>query len=219
MKFTRRTAIIAGSASAVAVAGVLIAGPAFARGGHNDGNQFSLSTGSSDSATATPGQRGPGMMGDGDHGMRGQGGPGMMVGRTIHSTGVAAQTDSAGKTTYVNVASQSGTVVSATDSRITVKSADGVQWSWTIDASTVLYRNGATAKGSAFQAGDTVEVSGKGTGDGATAGFVMSGGMMGGHGFDNDGDGPRGMMGDGGSGAGTGTLAPVPSTSASSTNA
>ena len=215
MKFTPRTAVIAGSATAIALAGLAVAGPAFAKGHTPTAHPSASASAAPSTPTAPQGMPRGGMMG-------GRGGfdrGGMMGGRTIHSAGVAAQTDASGKTTYVNVASQSGTVVTASDSAITVKSADGVAWTWKITSTTVLYSNGAAVKGSAFKAGDVVEVSGTGTGDGATATFVVAGGMMGGHGMGGDGDGNFGHGPMGGTTSGSGTLAPVPSASASSTTA
>lgn len=180
MQITRRNGIIAGSALALVVTGALSAGPAFARATHRSTTTTHTSTSvrNVDSSTATTGgQRFGGPMdGDGDHGrgMHGRGDFGPMGGHMLHGSGVAAQTDAAGKTTYVNVAQQEGTVVSASDTSLVVKSADGVQWTWTLNASTRLDRNGSSVKGSAFVAGDAVDVSGTGTGDGATAAFVRT---------------------------------------------
>lgn len=184
MKITRRSAIVAGTVAAAAVAGALIAGPASA----------SNTTGTASSTTSNSpyfgmmGGRGGGMMGgfdaDGDGRpdsataggpmMRGRGDFRGMMGRggMLHSEGVAAQVDSAGKTTYVTVRMQQGKVTAASDSSISITSDDGYVSTWTINSSTRLFRNGAVVKGSAFVAGDVVMAEGTVSGGTATANMV-----------------------------------------------
>ena len=175
MKMSRRTAVIAGSIATLAVAGTLVAGPAFAKGHGNRNNPFTQSQGASDkivgrmggmgmgmgmpdssTVVGRMGGRGHGMDMDGDHGMPN----GIARGRMLHSEGVVAQTDAAGTVTYVTVRQQDGKVTAASDTSITVKSDDGYTATWPIDANTKIVRNGAVAKGSAFVAGDIVEVRG-----------------------------------------------------------
>lgn len=199
MRITRRGAIIGASALAIATAGALVAGPAFARDNHRVRGTFQTV----DSSTATM----PGMRGFGDHdGFPGRGlgrghgrfgAPGMF-GPMLHSTGVVQRTES-GTATYVTVSQQQGKVTAASDTQLTVQSADGVSWTWTLTSSTKLVRNDAKVTGSAFQVGDLVVVVGTGSGSGSTATFVMS-------------HAPRPAAPS--SSTGTGTLAPVPSSNA-----
>lgn len=176
MKMSRRTAVIAGSIATLAVAGTLVAGPAFAKGHGNRNNQFSQSQGAPGTSTSgnaigrvggmgmhetstvggMMGGRGHGMDMDRDHGMSN----GIARGRMLHSEGVVAQTDAAGAVTYVTVRQQDGKVTAASDTSITVKSDDGYTATWPIDANTKIVRNGAVVKGSAFVSGDIVEVRG-----------------------------------------------------------
>lgn len=174
MKMSRRTAAIAGSIATLAVAGTLIAGPAFAKGHGNRNNQISNSQGANGNVVGRLG--GPmgmsdndgdgGMMGgrghghgmgdmDGDRGMPN----GMARGAMLHSEGVVARTDS-GTVTYVTVRQQHGKVTAASDTSITIKSDDGYTATWPISATTKVIRNGAVAKGSAFVAGDVIEARG-----------------------------------------------------------
>lgn len=198
MRITRRSAVIGASAIALATAGALVAGPAFARDVHRARGTFQTV----DSSTAT-------MPGFGNHdGFPGRGlgrghgrghGPEMgAFGPMLHSTGVIQRTES-GTATYVTVSQQNGKVTAASDTALTVQSADGVSWTWTLTSSTKIVRNGAKATGSAFQVGDLVVIVGTGSGSGSTATFVMS-------------HAPR-PAAPSGSTAG-GTLAPVPSSNA-----
>lgn len=167
MKMSRRTAVAAGSIATLAVTGALIAGPAFAKGGHGPrGNAIGQVVGMSDSSTAggPMGRRGHGRGHDmdGNHGMRGD--RGMGLGRMLHVEGVVAKTDAAGAVTYVTVRHQEGKVTAASDTSITVKSDDGYTATWPISATTRVIRGGAVAKGSVFVVGDVVEVRGTVTG-------------------------------------------------------
>ena len=172
MKMSRRTAVVAGSIATLAVAGTLVAGPAFAKGHGNRTNQMSNSQGASGNVIGRMGGMGMsdsatvgGMMGGRGHGMRDMDGDhgmpnGVARGQMLHSEGVVAKTDSAGAVTYVTVREQNGKVTAASDSSITVKSDDGYTATWPISTTTIINRNGAVAKGSAFVAGDVVEVRG-----------------------------------------------------------
>ena len=218
MRITRRGAAIGASALALATAGALAAGPAFARDSHHGRVQASGQYQVVDSSTATlpslpgmPGMQGRGF-GDRDgfpgrgHG-RGHGrmgAPGQAFGPMLHSTGVVQQTES-GTATYVTVSQQEGKVTAASDTQLTVQSADGVSWTWTLTATTHIMRNGTTVTGSAFQVGDVVEVMGTGNGSGSTAVVVMS-------------HAPRPRPANPGAQGGSGTLAPLP-TPTTGTNA
>ncbi len=185
MKITRRTAIIAGTVAAVAVAGALIAGPASASGK----TRAAAGNTNTSQSFGMMGGRGGGMMGgfdaDGDGRpdtatrggpmMRGRGDFGPMMGRggMLHSEGVVAQLDATGKTTYVTVLMQRGTITgSPNDGSISIKSADGFTATWTISNTTRLYRNGAVVTGSQFVAGDVVMAEGPGSGTTGIADIV-----------------------------------------------
>lgn len=156
MKMSRRTAAIAGSIATLAVAGTLIAGPAFAKGKPVRNNQSS----NSQNAVGRMGDMmgGHGRMGDmdGDHGMP----MGIARGQMLHSEGVIARTDNTGTITYVTVRQQHGKVTAASDTSVTVKSDDGYTTTWPVSASTRVVRAGAVAKASAFVVGDVVEARG-----------------------------------------------------------
>jgi hypothetical protein len=196
MKVHKRSAILGGTLGAVAVAGALITGPVFA-----------------DDTTTLPsvGSTTQGMP-DGGHHDLGFGGP------MLHGEGVAASTDASGTVTYITVRNQMGKVTAASDTAITVKSDDGYTKTWAISSSTVVVKDRATVKASAFAVGDVVMVSGTVDGDTVTTRFVGAGGMRGGMGGMRGGHGRGDMDGDGPMGSG-GMLAPVPSASASGTSA
>jgi len=193
MKITRRSAGIAGAVAAVAVSGALVAGPVFA-----DANSTQTTT-TSDTTTATSGRHAPDFDGDGPRSdtatagapgrHHGDGMGGVLGGPMLHSEGVVAKTTTSG-TSYVTVRTQTGKVTAASDTAITVKSDDAYTKTWAIGSSTVVNRNGATAKGSAFAEGDVVTVSGTVDGDVVTTTFVGNGGGRDGRGRDGRGRGP-----------------------------
>lgn len=158
MKMSRRTAAIVGSIATLAVAGTLVAGPAFAKGKPVHNNQVS----NSQNVVGRMGDMmgGHGRMGDmdGDHRMPAP--MGVARGQMLHSEGVIAKTDSTGAVTYVTVRQQSGKVTAATDTSVTVKSDDGYTATWPVSTTTRVIRAGAVVKASAFVVGDVVEVRG-----------------------------------------------------------
>ncbi|RCG31842.1 hypothetical protein DQ384_09980 [Sphaerisporangium album] len=68
---------------------------------------------------------------------------------------------------------QRGAVTTASASSLSVKSADGVTWTWTLNADTKVRKNGSKATASALAAGDTVFVLGRPDGDARTAQGVV----------------------------------------------
>ncbi|KQX64026.1 hypothetical protein [Streptomyces sp. Root1310] len=92
---------------------------------------------------------------------------------------------------------QRGTVAKVADDRVTVRSEDGVSWTWTVGADTAVSAEGASGSGAdALKKGDTVHVVGSRSGGTNTADRVLSGtfderGPYG-HGMDGHGMGGRG---------------------------
>ncbi|WP_214414941.1 DUF5666 domain-containing protein [Sphaerisporangium fuscum] len=64
---------------------------------------------------------------------------------------------------------QRGEVTAASTGSLTVKSADGVSWTWTVTSDTRVRKNGAKSTASALAQGDTVFVLGQPGGAGRTA--------------------------------------------------
>ena len=166
MKISRRTAAIAGSIATLAVAGTLIAGPAAAHDRGGRGMGFGVANGSGPIGDRMPGRH-DGMMGG--KGMKGgtMGGPrgGMLYGDVVVRQ---RNVDANGNVTYTYVKqrTQVGTISSATDSAIKIKSADGTEMTWTIVSTTKVYRNGVEVKGSAFVAGEDAHAIGTIAADG-----------------------------------------------------
>ncbi|MDR6975322.1 hypothetical protein J2X68_002006 [Streptomyces sp. 3330] len=73
---------------------------------------------------------------------------------------------------------QRGTVAKAADDRVTVRSEDGVSWTWTVGADTVVSADGDSGSGAgALKKGDTVHVLGSRSGDTYVADRVLSGAL------------------------------------------
>lgn len=71
---------------------------------------------------------------------------------------------------------QRGGVTAASDRSLTVKSADGVSWTWTVTSDTKVRKNGGKSTSSALASGDTVFVLGQPSGNARTAqGVVVPG--------------------------------------------
>ncbi|MGW0876464.1 hypothetical protein ACWD3Z_39205 [Streptomyces sp. NPDC002740] len=72
---------------------------------------------------------------------------------------------------------QRGTVTKAADDRVTVKSEDGVSWTWTVGSDATVSADGASGSSGAdvLKKGDTVFVVGSRSGDTNTADRVLSG--------------------------------------------
>ena len=89
---------------------------------------------------------------------------------------------------------QRGTVEKVDDDQVTVKSADGASWTWTVGSDANVTTDGSSGSGAdALKKGDTVVVVGSRSGDTYTAGRVLSG-TFGDHG---DGDRRGGFPGHG----------------------
>jgi Domain of unknown function (DUF5666) len=67
---------------------------------------------------------------------------------------------------------QNGQVTAVSGASMTVRSADGTSWTWTLGASTKIGRNGTIGKASDIKAGDKVIVSGRRSGSTRTASAV-----------------------------------------------
>ncbi|MFC4590581.1 DUF5666 domain-containing protein [Sphaerisporangium corydalis] len=68
---------------------------------------------------------------------------------------------------------QRGAVTAASATSLTVKSADGVSWTWTVTSDTKVRKNGAKSTSSAVATGDTVFVLGQPSGDARKAQGVV----------------------------------------------
>jgi hypothetical protein len=68
---------------------------------------------------------------------------------------------------------QRGQVTALSAGSLTVKSADGVSWAWTMNSDTRVRKNGARSTPSALATGDNVFVLGQPDGDGRTAQGVV----------------------------------------------
>jgi hypothetical protein len=68
---------------------------------------------------------------------------------------------------------QRGAITAASANSLTVKSADGVSWTWTVNADTKIRKNGAKAASSGLATGDNVFVLGRPDGDARTAQGVV----------------------------------------------
>lgn len=100
---------------------------------------------------------------DGRHGHRGFGGM-----RGVHGEA----TVKAKNNTFKLVDWQRGQVTGKTGTTVTVKSADGVSWTWTVDAKTRVMKARAKSNLGALANGDQVVVFGARSGDTRTAAAV-----------------------------------------------
>ncbi|MFG2573889.1 hypothetical protein [Streptomyces sp. NPDC048481] len=164
----RARALIAATAVAVLALGGTVAYAATADG----------SGGGSPSATpSASSSEGPG-------GRHGRGGPWFGLGADA-AHGEATVKDPRTGDWVVRVW-QRGAVEKADDTRLTVKSADGLSWTWTLGKDTRVLADGAPGSGTAApKKGDTVFVVGTRAGDTNTADRVLSG-SFGEHGRDDD---------------------------------
>lgn len=69
---------------------------------------------------------------------------------------------------------QLGKVTDSTDGTLTVESADGTAWEWTLTDETKVYANGRDAEASSLEAGDRVLVDGTRDGDTRRAGNITN---------------------------------------------
>lgn len=166
MKFNRRSTTIAAGAVAILMTGVLAAAPAFARG-HGQGARAHLKQAATIGRIVTDGR--------GLHLGVGEG-MGLLGGTLLHGTGVIARPSLTGAApTFANVSFQSGTVtaVNAAGGTLTIQSTDGVVWTWTTDANTMLFAStGSTGNLADFKLGDMVTAVGTGAGSGSLAAFI-----------------------------------------------
>ncbi|TDE08481.1 hypothetical protein [Jiangella asiatica] len=69
----------------------------------------------------------------------------------------------------VTSAWQQGEVTEVADTQVTVRSADGTEWTWTLTEETGVTSDGDAASTSDIAVGDTIRVSGRRSGDERTA--------------------------------------------------
>jgi hypothetical protein len=62
---------------------------------------------------------------------------------------------------FATYAWQRGSVSTASATSVTVRSADGMSWTWAVNSDTKVRKNGAKSTGSALTSGDTVFVVGR----------------------------------------------------------
>ncbi|MBA9006114.1 DUF5666 domain-containing protein [Thermomonospora cellulosilytica] len=74
---------------------------------------------------------------------------------------------------FVTVAWQNGEITAVSAGSVTVRSADGVTWQWTLDSGTRIRKNGDKAAASALAKGDRVKVVGTRAGTARTAEGVI----------------------------------------------
>ncbi|WP_069771588.1 hypothetical protein [Streptomyces sp. LUP30] len=158
---SRARALVAATAVAVLALGGTVAYAATSNGSGGGSPSASPSASSSE---------GPG-------GRHGRGGPWSGLGDAAHGE---ATVKDRGTGDWVVRVWQRGTVEKADRSRLTVKSEDGVSWTWTLSSDTRVFGDGASGSGSGSGAaapkkGDTVFVVGTRSGDTNTADRVLSG--------------------------------------------
>ncbi|TNY37401.1 hypothetical protein [Thermomonospora catenispora] len=90
-------------------------------------------------------------------------------GRTVRGETVVRRDDR-----FVTMAWQNGEIVAASAGSITVRSADGVAWQWTLDPQARIRKNGEKAEASALARGDRVKVLGVRAGTVRTAKGVIA---------------------------------------------
>ncbi|WP_329213681.1 hypothetical protein OG352_02100 [Streptomyces sp. NBC_01485] len=153
----RGRAVIAATTVAVLALGGTVA---YAAANGSDGGSPSASP----SASST----------DGPGGRHGRGGPWSgLGGDAVHGEATVKDPDTGD---WVVRVWQRGTVEKVNDDRVTVKSEDGVSWTWTVGSDTSVFSDGASGSGAgALKKGDTVFVVGSRSGDTNTAERVLSG--------------------------------------------
>lgn len=173
-----RAITVAATVAALALGGTVAYAAA---SGHSGADAVPAAAGTSPSASPSP--DGPGGRGLGPwYGLGGQ---------AVHGESTVKDRDT-GK--WVVRVWQRGTVQSTDGDRVTVKSEDGVRWTWTVGSGTTVRKDGSSRSGAgALKKGDTVLLAGTRSGDTRTASFVMDGAFGGmGRGDDDGGRGPFG---------------------------
>ncbi|WP_143098874.1 hypothetical protein [Streptomyces sp. yr375] len=153
----RGRAVIAATAVAVLALGGTVA---YAAANGSDGGSPSASP----SASAS----------DGPGGRHDRGGPWSgLGGDAVHGEATVKDRDTGD---WVVRVWQRGTVEKVNDDHVTVKSEDGVSWTWTVGSGTSVFSDGTSGSGpGALKKGETVFVAGSRSGDTNTAERVVSG--------------------------------------------
>ncbi|WP_062646114.1 hypothetical protein [Streptomyces maremycinicus] len=113
---------------------------------------------------------------------------------------------------------QRGTVAKVADDQVTVRSEDGVWWTWTVGSGTTVSADGSSGSGAdALKKGDTVLVVGSRSGDTTTADRVLSGTFERRDSGDRHGDGPGNGPGHGPWNRGDDRRSPGPTRSGAAT--
>ncbi|MFC4912527.1 DUF5666 domain-containing protein [Actinomadura gamaensis] len=150
MRANKKTMAAGIAAAALLGTGLYAAVPAFA---------------ANPSPSASPSSR-PSEPGKGHHGRDGHGHRGRFAGiRGVHGEATVKAKDN----TFKLVDWQRGQVTGKTGTTLTVKSADGAVWTWTIDAKTRVRKDRAKSNLGAVANGDQVAVFGTRNGDTRTA--------------------------------------------------
>lgn len=160
----------AGAVAATAIGGLAVAGAQTTE----PSPQPSATSEAGDDTTRDGQRGGEGMRGwgegpgpDGHHGGRPGGGPigHLMGGALLHGDAVVVQPDGG----YVTLVMQTGAVVTASDTSITVRSDDGHEATYAITDDTTVHRDREDISGSALAAGDEVRVLAEDSGTALTA--------------------------------------------------
>ncbi|MEU8265627.1 hypothetical protein AB0B89_00555 [Sphaerisporangium sp. NPDC049002] len=102
-----------------------------------------------------------------------KGDPKLRIGVRRSLVGVHGEATVRARGDFATYTWQRGAVTTASATSLTVKSADGVSWTWTVNSDTKIRKNGAKSTSSAVATGDTVFVLGRPDGDARTAQGVV----------------------------------------------
>ncbi|MFJ3670847.1 hypothetical protein ACIPSE_30745 [Streptomyces sp. NPDC090106] len=150
--------------AAAAVAALTLGGTVVAYAATSSGADGGATPSASGSASPSPGERGHG------HGHGRWFGPG---GEGVHGESTVKDP---GTGDWVVRVWQRGTVESADGDRVTVKSEDGAEWTWTVASDTPVLRDGGRGTGAGdLEQGETVALTGTRSGDSRTAERVLAG--------------------------------------------
>ncbi|WP_314219185.1 hypothetical protein [Streptomyces zaehneri] len=138
------------------------------------GGTVAYAAASGDSGGGSPSAAPSASSSEGPGGRHGHGGPWFgLGGDAAHGEATVKDHDTGDRVVRVW---QRGTVTKVADDRVTVRSEDGVSWTWTVGADTTVSADGASGSGAdALKKGDTVLVVGSRSGDTDTADRVLSG--------------------------------------------
>lgn len=138
------------------------------------GGTVAYAAASGDSGGGSPSAAPSASSSEGPAGRHGHGGPWFgLGGDAAHGEATVKDPDTGD---WVVRVWQRGAVAKVADDRVTVRSEDGVSWTWTVGADTTVSAEGSSGSGAdALKKGDTVLVFGSRSGDTNTADRVLSG--------------------------------------------